>query len=98
MNVNDSIYEFNLSYLHLVQKLLAEDRASSLFRLGLSVEVAEILDELSEEQIRTLSRVSHLICHFRIKGAQALKTLVQESRVDQLQQIHAGIVVANTAK
>lgn len=98
MNISEAVYEFNLSYLHLVQKLLAEDRISNLFRLGMSVEVAEILDGLTESQIRILSQTSHLICHFRIKEAEALKSLVQESRVDQLQQIHAGIIVSGMHK
>lgn len=98
MSTNEAVYEFNLSYLHLVQKLLAEDRTSTLFRLGMSVEIAEIIDDLTESQIRSLSHTSHLLCHLRIREPEALRSLVQESRVDQLQQIHAGIIVSGTAK
>lgn len=94
MNINKAIYEFNLSYLHLVQKLLAEDRTSNLFRLGINIEIADILDGLTENQIRLLAQTNHLICYLRIKEPEALKSLIQESRVDQLQQIHAGIIVS----
>ena len=47
----DEIREANLSYLVLAQHLIRKDRAEALYRLGISEEVAEILDGLTTAQI-----------------------------------------------
>ena len=41
------IRETNLSYLILAQSLIRTDRVQALYRLGLSEEVADLLDQLS---------------------------------------------------
>ena len=55
------IYDINLSYLLLAQRLIVQDKASAMFRFD-----------------------SH----------QTITQLTQDSRVDDLQQIHTGIMLS----
>ena len=47
----DEIRETNLSYLLLAQQLIREDRAEATFRLGISEEVADLIDQLTTAQV-----------------------------------------------
>ena len=42
----DEIRDANLSYLVLAQHLIRQDKAEALYRLGLSEEVADVLEGL----------------------------------------------------
>ena len=71
------IYDINLSYLLLAQRLIVQDKASAMFRLGINEEMATTLAAL------TLPQMVKLITQ-----------LTQDSRVDDLQQIHTGIMLS----
>lgn len=44
------IYDINLSYLLLAQRLIVQDKASAMFRLGISEEMADTLATLTLPQ------------------------------------------------
>ena len=44
------IYDINLSYLLLAQRLIVQDKASAMFRLGISEEMADTLATSSNGQ------------------------------------------------
>lgn len=61
----DEIREANLTYLMLAQRLIHEDRAQALYRLGLSEAVADVIGELSAGQILKIAASNLLMCAFR---------------------------------
>ena len=54
----NEISDLNLTYLLLAQRLVREDVATAMFRLGLSREVADLLGNLSVSQIVKLAASS----------------------------------------
>lgn len=63
------IRETNLSYLILAQSLIRTDRVQALYRLGLSEEVADLLDQLSPAQMMRMAQGNMLLCRFRFDDA-----------------------------
>ncbi|NIF31307.1 flagellar transcriptional regulator FlhD [Enterobacter sp. Cy-643] len=88
------IYDINLSYLLLAQRLISQDKASAMFRLGIAEDMANTLGELTLPQMVKLAETNQLICQFRFSESQAITRLTQDSRVDDLQQIHTGILLS----
>ncbi len=41
-----------------------------------------------------LAETNQLVCHFRFDSHQTITRLTQDSRVDDLQQIHTGIMLS----
>ncbi|MDC9621502.1 flagellar transcriptional regulator FlhD [Xenorhabdus sp. XENO-7] len=88
------IYDINLSYLLLAQRLINHEKASAMFRLGISESMADTLAELTLPQLVKLAETNQLICHFRLEDHETVLQLTKESRVDDLQQIHTGILLS----
>lgn len=88
------IYDINLSYLLLAQRLIGQDKASAMFRLGINEDMAKVLGELTLPQMVKLAETNQLVCQFRFDNAQTITRLTQDSRVDDLQQIHTGILLS----
>lgn len=90
------IYDINLSYLLLAQRLIVQDKASAMFRLGINEEMATSLGALTLPQMVKLAETNQLVCHFRFDSHQTITRLrlTQDSRVDDLQQIHTGIMLS----
>lgn len=91
--LND-IHEVNLSYLMLAQRLLRENRASGMFRLGFDEDVAQIILGLSPAQIVKLAGANSVLCAFRLNDAQLLGSLTHEVLGGVLQQAHSTILMA----
>jgi len=88
------IQEINLSYLLLAQRLLRENCAAGMFRLGLDEDVAASLLKLSPAQTVKLAASSSLLCGFRLNDAQLLQALTQDVLGGILQQAHSTILLA----
>jgi flagellar transcriptional activator FlhD len=98
MNTNEirkHIYDINLSYLLLAQRLINQDKASAMFRLGINETMADVLIKLSLSQMVKLAETNQLLCLFRFDDHQTITQLTQDSRVDELQQIHTGILLSS---
>jgi len=89
------IYGINLSYLLLAQRMLKEDKYSAFYRLGMEEELAEKIMGLSLHELVKLAETNQLICKFRFEKIEVVEKLTQDSRVDDLQQIHTGIMLAS---
>ena len=59
------IRDANLSYLILAQSLIRKDPVQALYRLGISEETAELVDQLSPAQLLRVAQGNMLICRFR---------------------------------
>jgi len=88
------VYDINLSYLLLAQRLISQDKPSAMFRLGISEEMATTLGGLTLPQMVKLADSNQLVCQFRFDCHQTITRLTQDSRVDDLQQIHTGILLS----
>jgi flagellar transcriptional activator FlhD len=88
------IREVNLSYLMLAQRLLRENYAAGMFRLGLDADVAETVMRLSPAQLVKLASSSSLICKFRLNDFDLLSSLTQDVLGGVLQQAHSTILMA----
>lgn len=73
------IYDINLSYLLLAQRLIVQDKASAMFRLGINEEMANTLGALTLPQMVKLAETNQLVCHFRFDDHQTITRLTQDS-------------------
>jgi len=91
------IHEINLSYLMLAQRLLRDDPASGMARLGINEDVAEILSSLSPAQLVRLASSTSVICGFRLNDYDMLNALTSDVLGGILQQAHSAILLAQRA-
>lgn len=89
------IRELNLSYLVLAQRLIREDRAAAMFRLGVSNELADVLEHLSLAQLVKLAASNLLLCRFRFDDHAVLSSLTHHGRDALVQQSHAAMLLAS---
>ncbi|MBF6616509.1 flagellar transcriptional regulator FlhD [Pollutimonas thiosulfatoxidans] len=94
--LND-IQEVNLSYLMLAQRLLRENFAAGMYRLGFDSDVAEIVMRLSPAQLVKLSASNALVCKFRLNDYDLLSSLTQNVLGGVLQQAHSTILLSQQA-
>ncbi len=88
------IQEVNLSYLMLAQRLLRDNYAAGMYRLGFDSDVADIILGLSPAQLVKLASSNTLICGFRLNDYELLSTLGQDVLGGVLQQAHSTILLA----
>ena len=87
------IGDLNLTYLLLAQRLVREDVASAMFRLGLSREIADLLGNLSLAQIVKLAASSLFLCRLRFDDQPILSALTRDGKNLALQQAHTAILL-----
>ena len=90
----NEIGDLNLTYLLLAQRLVKEDLASAMFRLGMSRELADLLGNLSLSQIVKLANSSLLLCRFRFENHPILSALTCDGKSLALQQAHTSILLS----
>ncbi|MEZ5661362.1 MAG: flagellar transcriptional regulator FlhD [Burkholderiaceae bacterium] len=104
MNHEDSlangIAEVNLSYLILAQQMLRSDRASALYRLGITEQVGDLISSLKPSQLLKVASSGSLMCRIRVQDATVWDLLADHARSDSLrgeksaERLHARILVA----
>jgi len=91
------IADLNLNYMLLAQKLLREDRATAMLRLGMGREVADVLAGMSLAEVVKLATSNFVLCAFRLDELPIARTVMQDARERTLQQAHLSIVLAGRA-
>jgi flagellar transcriptional activator FlhD len=91
------IRETNLAYLLLAQQMIRMDKAAGIFRLGISEEVADILEQLSPGQILKMAASNMLLCRFRVDDRLLLGLLTDHGTSKPLTQSHAAVLMAGQA-
>ncbi len=79
----------------LAQRLLREDCAIGMFRLGLSAELADLLsgaDARASRQARVVGQ--NLLCAFRFNDHSMLSALTQPAKNEDIAPMHAAILLA----
>jgi flagellar transcriptional activator FlhD len=93
-NMQNEIRELNLAYLMLAQQMLREDRPMALYRLGISEDVANVLEGLSSAQVLRMASTNMLLCQFRFNDNMLVDLLSNHSRDRGTSQLHATILAA----
>ena len=91
----NEIRETNLSYLLLAQRMIREDRAEALFRLGISEQVADVLSNLSMAQVLKIAGSNMLMCSFRFGEDLVWGLLTSHSKDADISRMHASLLMAN---
>lgn len=97
MKMNDmmaDIRDANLSYLMLAQQMVRADRATSIFRLGISAELADLIDNLSPAHIVKLASSNLMLTRLRFDDAAILGMLTSHAKERSLSHAHAAILLA----
>lgn len=93
-DANKEIADLNLNYLLLAQKLLREDKAGAMLRLGISAEMAEMLAGMSLAETIRIAASNFVLCAFRLDELPIVRNVMQRDRQPALQQAHISIVLA----
>ena len=88
------IRETNLAYLLLAQQMIRQDRATGIFRLGISQDVADILEQLSPGQVLKMAASNMLLCRFRVDDRLLLDLLTDHGIKKPMVQSHAAVLMA----
>lgn len=92
------IREANLTYLMLAQTLIRQDKATALFRLGLTEEAADLLAALSPAQVMKVASGNMLLCRFRVDDDLVWNLLTNHKpgkvANDTTSRLHASILMA----
>ena len=83
-DIMDEIRDANLSYLMLAQNMIRQNRAAAIFRLGLSSEIADLLEGLSSAQL----------ARFRFDDSAILGMLTNYNKAGAQAKAHAAILMA----
>jgi flagellar transcriptional activator FlhD len=97
MNMNDMIAEIrdaNLSYMMLAQQMIRSDKATAIFRLGISAEIADLLENLNNAQILKLAGTNMMLARFRFDDGAILGMLTNYTKDRALSHSHAAILMA----
>ncbi len=97
MTANDMMAEIrdaNLSYLMLAQQMIRSDKATAIFRLGVSQEIADLLENMSNSQILKLASANMMLARFRFDDGAILGMLTHNNKDRVLAQSHAAILMA----
>ncbi|MCA3224080.1 MAG: flagellar transcriptional regulator FlhD [Burkholderiales bacterium] len=95
----EEVREVNLAYLVLAQHMIRADKAQAMYRLGVSEEVAEVIDQLTPSQLMKIAGANQLICRFRFDDDIVWNLLTSHSRskpvgTGAVAGLHANIVIA----
>ena len=89
------IKEVNLSYLLLAQRLLREDKAMGMFRMGINDQLADVLANLSLAQTVKLAASNQMLCRFRFDDHAVLSSLADKGKTNAVAQAHSAILMAS---
>ena len=88
------IKDINLSYMMLAQQMLRADKAAAIYLLGISQDVAGIVENLTAGQLLKMAASSMLLCRFRFDDRLIVDLLTSHSKDRAMSQSHAAILMA----
>jgi flagellar transcriptional activator FlhD len=91
--IHSEIKDANLSYMLLAQQMIKDDKVSSIFRLGLSEELADLIAGLTPAQIMKMSSSNMMLCRFRFDERLLLNMISDFNKDRMMSQAHATILM-----
>lgn len=98
MNIDtmmSEIRELNLSYLMLAQQMIRADKEAAVFRLGISIEIADLIASLSNAQLLKLASTNMMLARFRFEDDVILSMLTDYNKDGSQAKSHAAILMAS---
>lgn len=93
--LKEEIRDTNLSYLMLAQHMIRQDRPQALFRLGISEDVATVIEKLTSAQLLKMAAANMLMCRFRFDDEIVWNLLASHSKDQSVGTgIHASILMS----
>ena len=93
-DISKEIGDINLAYMLLAQKLVKQDRAAAMLKLGVSRELADLLAGMSLPQMLKLAASNFLLCSFRLDDHPSMAAVVGDGKDTSLQQAHMSILMS----
>ena len=90
----NEIREANLSYLMLAQSMVKEDRDTAIYRLGVSEDVADVLERLSPAQVVRMAGSNMLLFRFRFDDSIIVDMLSDYGNGKLMAGTHAAMLMA----
>ncbi|MDP2247648.1 MAG: flagellar transcriptional regulator FlhD [Nitrosomonadales bacterium] len=94
-NTLSEIRDINLNYLMLAQQMIREDKPSAIFRLGISKDIANLIDSLSNSQLTKLANAQMMLARFRFDDCSILNMLTNYNKDSALTNAHAVMLMSN---
>ncbi|MBE7939204.1 MULTISPECIES: flagellar transcriptional regulator FlhD [Ramlibacter] len=97
--LTNEIRDLNLSYLMLAQAMIRGDKAQALYRLGITEDVAELLMQMSPQQLVRVASRNVLLCTVRF-GDELIWGLLTDSHAPRAEmdanvdRLHASVLMA----
>jgi flagellar transcriptional activator FlhD len=95
VNADDAVWELNMSYLWLAQQLLREDRATGMFRLGVTSDMADALASLSMKHMIDLASSGQTICMLRRSAHGMMQALARSTPSVDFVRLHVAMTLAS---
>jgi flagellar transcriptional activator FlhD len=92
--IMSEIKDANLNYLLLAQQLIRSDKATAIFRLGISKEIADLLEGLSTLQLLKLCSTNMLLARFRFDDSAILSMLTNYTKDRSQAHLHTAVLMA----
>jgi flagellar transcriptional activator FlhD len=89
----NEIREANLSYLMLAQGMVKADKDTAMFRLGVSEDVANVLEKLSPAQILRMANNNMLLFRFRFDDSMIVDMLSDYGNGKLMAGTHAAVLM-----
>ncbi len=97
MNQDEMLLEIkdaNLNYLMLSQQLIRSDKATAIFRLGISKEIDDLLEGLSNLQLLKLCNTNMMLARFRFDDRDILSMLTNYSKDRAQAHLHTAVIMS----
>jgi flagellar transcriptional activator FlhD len=91
--IHSEIKDANLSYMLLAQQMIKDDKVSSIFRLGVSEEMADLIAGLTPAQILKMSSSNMMLYRFRFDERLLLNMISDFNKDRMMSQAHATILM-----
>jgi len=93
----DDMRDVNLNYLMLAQGMIQHDKATAVFRLGISQDVADLIEALTPAQVLKLAASGMMVSRFRFDDGVVLNMLTNSPRDRAIAQSPAATLMAGRA-
>lgn len=94
-NTLSEIRDINLNYLMLAQQMIRKDMPSAIFRLGISQDIANLIDSLSNSQLTKLANAQMMLARFRFEDCSILNMLTSYNKDSALTNAHAVMLMTS---
>jgi len=91
--IHSEIKDANLSYMLLAQQMIKDDKVASIFRLGVSEEMADLIAGLTPAQILKMSSSNMMLYRFRFDERLLLNMISDYNKDRMMSQAHATILM-----